>query len=295
MAKYSTRIATSVEEVRSTHTFRELREGWSPAIDDPDLYYTMDPSGFFLGELDGKIIACISIIKYGDQYAYLDHYIVDKPYRGKGYGVALFRFAMASLSPTHNCGLDAVVGKVSMFERWGFKSAWIVQRYMIDLAQCASLLHKFVPPADVAVSPAKEVDLDLLSGYDTTAYGAPRHNFLKALLEAPNSINLAAIISRSHIVGFISATKAIDVKDGWRISPLFADNAQIAMLLLREINLQLAKDLPERKVALMDVPVDTNPEAKALAEELHGTIREVFNEMFTKGAPDISKEIVFGW
>ena len=156
-------------------------------------------------------------------------------------------------------------------------------------------LDTFHPPAGVLVQPAKQVDLDLLSAYDTAAFGAPHHRCLKALLEAPNAINLAATNSSGDIVGFVSARRTISEEDCWKIAPLFADDSQIARTFLKHLYKELATEVSKRKVAMMFIPADINPEAKALAEELNGKFLFDLNRMFTKGAPDIQKEKIFSF
>jgi hypothetical protein len=40
-------------------------EGWNPGLHDAHCFYAADPEGFFLGELDGAPIGCVSAIRYG--------------------------------------------------------------------------------------------------------------------------------------------------------------------------------------------------------------------------------------
>lgn len=79
------------------------------------------------------------------------------------------------------------------------------------------------------------------------------------------------------------------------IATFFANDGQIARRLLKDIFLKLSKELPERKVVCVNVPVDINPEAKALAEELHGTIIMFSYRMFTMGPLKIPKEKIFSF
>jgi hypothetical protein len=40
-------------------------EGWNPGLHDAHCFYAADSRGFFLGELDGAPIGCVSAIRYG--------------------------------------------------------------------------------------------------------------------------------------------------------------------------------------------------------------------------------------
>ena len=291
---YIIRNATSAAEVRSNHVKGAINEGWRPTIDDHEIYFATDPTGFFVGELDGKVVCCTSVVKYGEEFAFGGYYMVEKPYRGKGYGLAMYDYTM-SFTKDRNWAIDGVLENIPLYEKWGFKSAWINRRMLFNVSHCVAHLDKFHPPAGVLVQPAEQVDLDLLSVYDTTAFGAPHHLYLKALLKAPNAINLAATNSSGDIVGFVSARRTISEEDGWKIAPLFADDGQIARTLLKHIYKELAKEVPKRKVATMDIPVDINPEAKALAEKLNGTFLWDLSRMFTKRPLDTPKEKVFSF
>jgi hypothetical protein len=41
--------------------------GWCPGDHDVENFMTLDPDGFMVGELDGKVIGCISAFKYGNE------------------------------------------------------------------------------------------------------------------------------------------------------------------------------------------------------------------------------------
>ena len=58
-------------------------EGWNPGLDDAKCFYAADPNGFFLGELDGKPVGCISAVAYDNAYGFLGLYMVAPDYRGK--------------------------------------------------------------------------------------------------------------------------------------------------------------------------------------------------------------------
>lgn len=43
-----------------------------------------------MGEVNGKFIGSVIIMKYGDDYGFVGMYIVNKEYRGKGYGLVMY-------------------------------------------------------------------------------------------------------------------------------------------------------------------------------------------------------------
>ena len=291
---YVIKKVSSADEMRSTIIEFEVMEGWMPALDDHQLYYNTDPDGFFIGQLDGKTISCISMVKYGDAFAFLGIYIVLKEHRGNGYGLALFKHAMESVSPTCNVALDGVVEKTPLYRKWGFMETFMNRRIQIDITTAATKLESFVPPSDVFIQPANQVDFNKLTVYDTDVFGAPHHLFLKGLVDGPNTITLVASNQNGGIIGFVAARKTIIVEEGWRLAPLFADNGQIARTLFKAAFKEMIKISPDRKIAMFELSQSTH-EASALADELNATPLFDMCRMFTKGQLNFPKEKVFSF
>src|SRR5690606_9900185 len=85
-------------------------EGWNPGLHDADCFYAADPDGFLVGELDGEPVGCISAVKYGSEFGFIGLYIVRPEFRGRGFGMQLWRAAMERLAG-RNVGLDGVVAQ----------------------------------------------------------------------------------------------------------------------------------------------------------------------------------------
>ena len=62
--------------------------------------------GFFVGELNREPISCMSVVKHTEKFAFLGHFIVDEPYRGRGYGVLTWKAALASINESYNTAGD---------------------------------------------------------------------------------------------------------------------------------------------------------------------------------------------
>ena len=82
---FKVRQICSAEEVAAVFFPKAVKVGWKPGALDHVSFFQADESGFYAGELDGKVISCISVVKYSKDYAFVGKYIVDKAYRGKGY------------------------------------------------------------------------------------------------------------------------------------------------------------------------------------------------------------------
>ena len=93
---FAVRQMVSAQEVRfSWKLANDL--GWKPGMDDPECFFAADPTGFFVGELDGQMVCCIFAIKYdGDHYACLGDWMVLEQYRGRGYGTRVLEAGFSS-------------------------------------------------------------------------------------------------------------------------------------------------------------------------------------------------------
>ena len=70
-------------------------EGHAPRAKEADCYFLagLTPS-FYISELNGKPIGCISLVKHWESVAAGGYYIIDTPYRGKAYGRQIFDFCL---------------------------------------------------------------------------------------------------------------------------------------------------------------------------------------------------------
>ncbi len=102
------------------------------------------------GVLDGKPVASISVVRYGDAFGFLGLYIVQPSWRGKGYGYRLWQAGLAHLAG-RNVGLDGVVAQQDNYRKSGFALAYRNIRFagtgggapaidprIVDVAGCRS-------------------------------------------------------------------------------------------------------------------------------------------------------------
>ncbi len=94
-------------------------EGWNPGLNDAHCFYAADPQGFFVGELDGVPVGCVSAVRYGSGFGFLGLYIVKPEHRGQGFGLELWRAAMDHLGD-RLIGLDGVVAQQENYRKSGF-------------------------------------------------------------------------------------------------------------------------------------------------------------------------------
>ena len=260
----------TAEEVGEIISARSAAVGFRPGALDHLSFFAVDPTGFFVGELDGKVISSVSAVKYSDNYACFGHYNVDKLYRGKGYGFATYKAALVTLSKRCNFAGYVVEDRVSLYEsRYGFKSAWKSQRASVVSSQASSVLSGLPKLPGITINPVSESQFSDLLVYDTSVHVHMRSAFIKKWLFAPNCYSYAATNDNGSIVGYAVVRMALIPEDGWKIGPVFADNTNIARMLYKAVFNKVACTDPTGRITI-DVPFGglPNPDALCIMNEL---------------------------
>jgi ribosomal protein S18 acetylase RimI-like enzyme len=220
-------------------------EGWNPGLCDAMSFYAADPEGFLLGEFAGEPIGSISAVAYGESYGFIGLYIVKPEYRGRGYGLRLWNAAMARLE-NRNVGLDGVIAQQENYRKSGFRIAFrhIRQRGVGGGAEPRGLVELSSAPFE-----------DLVR-YDATVFPGQRREFLRRWIAQPGGAALG--VGRGDRLAGYGVLRPC--REGFKIGPLFADDADIADALFQG----LASRAPGAPIFL-DTP-ECNPAAIALAQ-----------------------------
>lgn len=252
------------------------REGWNPGLEDAGSFHRTDPGGFFLGVLDGRPIGCISAVSYGGTFGFIGLYIVVPEHRGQGYGMRLWNAALHQLQG-QLIGLDGVVEQQPNYRRSGFELAYRNIRYQgqaVDGQGCADGLVEL-----------GTVDFEALLAYDRPLFPADRERFLRNWLVMPNAWGWAYLRGKT-IAGYGVIRRC---RFGYKIGPLFADDAAIAEALFTglqgyaEPGAAVYLDLPEPNAAALELV------------HRHG-MAKVFEtaRMYTGAAPCVDLGRIFG-
>ena len=276
----------SPEEVRQNIIERAAANDWRPGALDHVSFFAADETGFFVGELNGEPISCTSVVKHAENFAFIGHYIVDEPYRGRGYGLLTLKAAMASssINESYNTAGDLTEEKS---QRIGFQPTWFVQCIDLVASEAVFVLSDIpLSHASVTIQPASEVDFNDLLEYDTHVQVFPRQAFLEKWIFAPNCHASVAIRNDGKIVGYTVVRTTLKRGDGWRIGPLFADNAEIARSLYREACGKVAAEDPQG-IITADVPYGDliNPDTLKVVKEMSAILTFKCVRHYGKGIP----------
>ena len=250
------------------------REGWNPGLRDAEAFHAADPQGFLVGLLDGEPVATLSAVRYDPGFGFMGFYIVDPDYRGRGYGLQLWKAGLEHLAG-RNIGLDGVLAQQANYEKSGFKLAYRNIRFE-GRAQGKS---EVLP----AITEAGGLPFDLLEAYDRRFFPTSRTVFLQQWLRASGSLALA-MVEGGELKGY-GVIRPCRV--GYKVGPLLGDDPQVASALFAALTSGLDA------AVFLDVP-EVNPAALELAEKSGMTAVFETARMYTGEAPRLPLGGVFG-
>jgi ribosomal protein S18 acetylase RimI-like enzyme len=246
-------------------------EGWNPGVDDAECFRQADEGGFIGAFIDGRMAASISVVAYDQAFAFLGFYIVAPEFRGRGFGLALWRAGMARLGD-RVVGLDGVVAQQDNYARSGFRLAWRNVRY-------EGRGGGTEPPGLV---PLSAVPFAEIATYDRALFPATRDGFLACWTSRYRG---RAVIEAGRLRGYGVIRPC---RIGWKIGPLFADSSADAEALFAG----LAAQAPGEPIFL-DIP-QINAEVMALVARRG--MRACFEtaRMYAGGMPSLPLARMFG-
>ncbi len=209
------------------------QEGWNPGLNDADSFYAADPDGFFMAEVSGKPVGCISAVAYDDCYGFMGFYIVRQELRDHGIGMKLWQAAMDYMGP-RTIGADGVVSMLDKYAMSGFCIAHNNARYEGTGPTPASQLTNLL-----------DVPFQELERYDRRFFPSPRSGFLKSWINHPGS-HARAVMANGHLAGYGVIRPC---QNGFKIAPLFADSADIADALYSTLS-----SIAAGKAVYLDIP-----------------------------------------
>ncbi len=251
-------------------------EGWNPGNSDSSCFFNTDPNGFFIGELNGEAIGCISAVAYDDKFGFMGFYIVKEEFRGKGYGIKLFEKAVEYLGD--RCiGLDGVVEQQDNYRLSGFEYAYRNIRF--------EGIVKKTTKSPSYIKNISDVPFKDIIEYDRPNFPVVRSNFLELWLNQ-SGIKALCIYENEQIKGYGVIRPC---KEGYKIGPLFADNSKFAKDILNSLVSNLKMGTPY----YFDVP-EVNKEAVLIATAFDMT--KVFEtaRMYKNSTPSLSIDKIFG-
>ena len=234
-------------------------EGWNPGLRDAEAFWAADPEGFYGIELEGRLVGSKAIVSYGGEWGFKGLFIVRPEWRNRGLGGPFWeesvRRLKGRLKPGAAIGLDGVFAMQAFYARGGF-----------------TFTHRNLRMEGRGVAGASEAGLMELSSlpwaevtaYDRRYFGAEREMFLQRWIAPEGGLGLG-VLREGSLAGLGVVRPCLK---GYKIGPLFADEAEIAEKIFRALSARAAGE-----PLFLDTP-ECHEAALALAER-HG-LKECF-------------------
>ncbi|MBP7497937.1 MAG: GNAT family N-acetyltransferase, partial [Bacteroidales bacterium] len=248
-------------------------EGWNPGEFDAEAFYYTDPQGFFIGELSGMPIGCISAVRYNDDYGFIGFHIIAEEYRKKWYGAYLARVAYNHLG-NRNFGINGVMEKLDTYVKLGFIYSHRNTRFLV---RGKGVMHKELLEID-------ESNFNKIVEYDKSVFLHNRALFLDYWINKSESGSLC-FMEKDKVRGYGVIRKC---REGFKIAPLFADSFDIAQKLLCSLLTYTRNE---------DIYIDIPHNNKFAAAFIRANkMKKVFDSvrMYSKEIPKIPTSKVFG-
>ena len=234
---FQTRLitATSGTFLKRYYQVSLAKQGWRPCLGDIDCYLQLDPTGMYVGELNGKPITTLSAIKYTDGYSHFGSFVVKEKYRNLGYGVKLTEACLANSAPIKNMSAYATAEMARKYEKiYAMISRWVVGKYDLNISKALDTLREYNLDS-YEVKHINKVNMQDIYNYDTDVFGYNRGKFLEKWLNTRGSHARIAVNQEGSIVGYVAARVAFFQDEGYKIGPLFCENISVGKALLKGV------------------------------------------------------------
>lgn len=250
-------------------------EGWNPGLDDAGPFHAEDPPGQLMGWLGTVRVGCISVVKYGADFAFLGLYIVHPAHRGKGYGKAIWDSGIASTAG-RTIGLDGVPDQQENYRKSGFTFAYKSARW-------GGVLRGLVATRSY-VRPVLADDFAAVVAFDRRHVAGPREKFLAAWLAPSATRQTEGYFEDGVLRGYGTIRRCVT---GWKVGPLFAETPAIAETLLATLVTPAGTDQ-----VFIDIP-ETNAAAVAMMQRLGFTTSFETARMYLGQPSSLPAEQIF--
>lgn len=251
------------------------QEGWNPGVGDAEPFFSADPEGFFVAEVEGKPVGSISGVAYGKSFGFLGLYIVERSLRQRGIGHALWQAAVDHLQG-RLIGGDAVTAQYATYRSLGYRIYYRTIRYQ-TISQRKAALPGVMPLADIP--------FPQFAAYDRACFPEEREAFLRSWIAMPKSCG-AAVMEGDSLKGYGIIRASFQ---GYRIGPLFADDAEIATAIFNALLSFPEEGLP----VFIDIP-EPNNNALTLIQQVSMTPVFETGRMYNGSPPPLPLNRIYG-
>ncbi|MCA6221507.1 GNAT family N-acetyltransferase [Photorhabdus antumapuensis] len=215
-------------------------EQWDLGIDDEVCYFSADPAGFYMGYQGDRAVSAMSVVKFGEKYSHVGHFLVAKKMRNKGMGLKTWEHVIRRVDTTASSGLDSVVEQKAAYEKWGYVEAYRIFRLRGEL-------EGSVTKRDVSsISIVTDLNLSKVVEFDEGCVGYNRKGLLKNWFVGPGRSGW--IYENGGAIAAVFGARLST--DGVRLGPIYARDTSTFFFVLAHI----ADQFPRHTMFTIDIP-----------------------------------------
>ncbi len=254
-------------------------EGWNPGKHDTDIFWATDPEAYVGAFLDDQLVGVGSIAAYGRAFGFMGFFIVKAPLRGKGIGTKFWFWRRdrlkARLAPDATIGMDGVFTMQDWYAKGGFRFS----HRSLRMAGTGKASQPAANLTELSSAPFNEI-----AAYDRKHFGFEREAFLRRWITPEEGLALGSV-KDGRLTGYGVIRACLE---GYKIGPLFADDAQTADDLFNALS-----DRACGEPIYLDAP-ENNQAAMELVQK--HSLREVFGcaRMYYGPAPELPWGNIYG-
>ena len=201
------------------------------------------------------------------EFAYLSYFITHQSYRNKGIGKKVYKAAMASVGD-RSVTLDAVTSDmVTLYRKWGFhESNTVLDTYhgVINVQSLTNIISNMDQKIKV-IDRTDDIAGDVLE-YDFKIGRRYRENYIQTISASSNCFCKCAV-SDGKIVGF-GVLQPFN-SAWWKVSMLYADNKEIAALIIRHFLLSIPNENPPMIIGIINKYEGPRKLCQSIGMEFH--------------------------
>jgi len=256
----------SEQDISTGMRLKELA-GWNQVETDWLGFLEIEPTGCFVGELDGEVVATGTAFNFANRFGWIGMILVDPGYRRRGIATKMMQQTISYLDSKGCCclKLDATDAGTKVYSRMGFQTEYQVERWLLSRAE----FHLPPSPDETEITFLSKQHLGAIEDLDEDAFGASRKRLLKRYLEKGRFS--FAYGEPTCPEGFVLGRPGSTM---YQVGPLVAQTPEIARLLLQTA-LVAAAGTP----VIVDIPV-VNPHIVGLLEEYGFERKRTLNRMY---------------
>lgn len=147
--------------------------GWNQVRGDWEALLQVEPEGCFAGEVDGRVVATATAVKWDSSLGWIGMVLVDPAHRRQGHATRMMEHCIAYLKPRCSCiKLDATDDGAKVYSRMGFQHEYTVERWRRPDGRSGG-------GPSARVLPLVPADFPSVLEMDRQAFGADRGRLLE--------------------------------------------------------------------------------------------------------------------